>query len=172
MADADQKAAGAAQDPEPSVHMSSETEKKVAAFENKLYQQALEEARKQMPDTSIHGISNASEIDSVSAYYPKHDVPIYDAGTNKQIDRIDMELDKVKRANRNDSIDSDAVLYMKQLRSRVASEVGKTDEEIEAANEAERLARHKRDSRFIYIVPIVIVVIAIVFCILVYFFGS
>lgn len=149
---------------EPSVHMSADTQKKLADFENKLYQQMLEDKRAAMPDTSIHR-TGGSELDAVDHYYPKHDVPIYSSGMNKQIDRVDMELDKAKRSRRGDFLDPDAARFVRQLR---AQEEGKTEEEIEA----ERVARHKKDSRFIIIVPIVIVVIAFVFIGLSMTFGS
>lgn len=168
---ADQETRGVSQNSEPSVHLSSETIEKVSDFEHKLYQKALEEERKKMPDTSIHAVSNASELDSVAAYYPKQDVPIFDSSTNKQIDRIDMEIAKLKRAKRTEIIDADANLYMTNLRSRVAADLDKTEEELAAQNEAERLERHKRDSRFIYIVPVFIIAIAIMFAILATVFG-
>lgn len=140
---------------EPSVHMSADTKKKLADFEDKLYQQMLEEKRAAMPDTSIHS-TGGSELDAVDHYYPKEDIPIYSSGMNKQIDRVDMEIDKAKRSRRGDFLDPDAARFIKQLR---AQEEGKSEEEIEA----ERIARHKKDSRFIIIVPIVIVIIALIF---------
>lgn len=149
---------------EPSVHMSADTKAKLAKFEDELYQKMLEDKRAAMPDTSIHS-TGGSELDAVDHYYPKEDIPIYSSGMNKQIDRVDMEIDKAKRSRRGDYLDPDAQRFIRQLR---AQEQGKTEEEIEA----ERLERHKKDSRFIIIVPIVIVIIALIFIGLVAAFGG
>lgn len=153
----------------PITHMSDGTKERLAEFENRLYRQALEAKRASLPDTSIHG--GGSELDVLEDYYPDQDIPIYGSGLNKQIDRIDMEIDKAKRAQRSSFRDPEAEAYMARIRKAVAEDKDKTDEE-KAAEEAARKHKRFRDDPFILIVPIVIVFIAIVFIILMMAFGQ
>ncbi len=148
----------------PITHMSDDTKKRLADFENRLYQQALEAKRASLPDTSIHG-GGGGELDVLGDYYPDEDIPIYGSGLNKQIDRIDMEIDKARRARRSEFRDPEAEAYMARIRKAVADDKNKTDEE-KAAEEEARKHKRFRDDPFILIVPVVIIFIAIVFIIL------
>ena len=78
MAETDTAQAGSREpdNQDASRRMSPETREKVARFEDKLYQQALQEQRDALPDTSIHA-GGGTAMDRVDSYYPKHDVPIY-----------------------------------------------------------------------------------------------
>lgn len=152
----------------PITHMSDGTKERLAEFENRLYRQALEAKRASLPDTSIHG--GGSELDVLEDYYPDEDIPIYGSGLNKQIDRIDMEIDKAKRAQRSAFRDPEAEAYMARIRKAVAEDKDKTDEEKAAEADAHKRKRF-RDDPFILIVPLVIIFIAIVFIVLMAAFG-
>lgn len=172
MADKDnetKRAEGDSEEEMPITHMSDGTKARLADFENKLYQQALEAKRASLPDTSIHS-GGSSELDVLGDYYPDEDIPIYGSGLNKQIDRIDMEIDKAKRARRSAFRDPEAEAYMARIRKAVADDKNKTDEE-KAAEEEARKHKRFRDDPFILIVPIVIIFIAIVFIILMVAYG-
>ena len=70
--------------------LSAETEKKVAEFEAKL---KAEQAA--MPDTSIRsGTAGMATLENY--HFGNENIPIYSTGLNKQIDRVDMEVDRMR----------------------------------------------------------------------------
>ena len=120
--------------------LSAETEKKVAAFEAKL---KAEQAA--MPDTSIR--STGTSINAPEQYYfTDEKIPIYDTGLNKQIDRVDMKVDKMRRS-RNSVVADEVDQYMREIRAEIRAK-----EEAEAKGIAVTPEEHKL-APFVYIVP-------------------
>lgn len=124
--------------------LSSETEKKVAEFEAKL---KAEQAA--MPDTSIR--SGAGGINVLDNYYfEDSEIPIYDSGTNKQIDRIDMKVDQLKRRKRDAKIEAEIDMYMHQIHEELKMK--------EAGGNPDALEPVKKTPIGIYAVPLLLVV--------------
>jgi Fe2+ transport system protein B len=132
--------------------LSTETERKIAAFEAKL---KAEQAA--MPDTSIRSNSAAGMNAPEQYYFGDEKIPIYDTGLNKQIDRVDMKVDQARR-NRNTIVADEVDKYMREIRM-----------EIEAKEEAEAKGMEFRDKAdehmapFVWAVPIFLIVVAIIF---------
>ena len=130
--------------------LSSETERKVAEFEAKL---KAEQAA--MPDTSIRSGSGAMNAPE-QYYFGNEQIPIYDTGLNKQIDRIDMEVDRARR-NRNTIIADEVDRYMREIRMEI-----KAKEEA-AAKGIEFKEEEHHTAPFVYGVPIFLIFVAIIF---------
>lgn len=120
--------------------ISAETEKKIKDFEAKL---RAEQAA--MPDTSIRG-GSGSYAAPEQYYFRDEKIPIYDTGLNKQIDRIDMEVDKARR-NRNTIIADEVDRYMREIRLEIQMK-----EEAQAKGIVPEEPEHKT-APGIYIVP-------------------
>lgn len=131
--------------------ITEETEKAIAEFERKL---RAEQAA--LPDTSIR--SGAGGINVLENYYFREgtQVPIYDSGTNKQIDRVDMEVDRMRRAR-----------HTFQAQDEVDEIMHRIHEERMREQQAEELHLEKghQTEPFVYAVPIVVALIAAVFII-------
>lgn len=130
--------------------LSEETERKLAEFTAK-----LEAEQAAMPDTSIR--SGTGGIDAPENYYfsEGENIPIYSSGLNKQIDRVDMKVDKAKRMRR----------------TNVADEVDRYAREIHAQNVAAQKAKEaqepqpdkkRKTAAFIYVFPAILVVFGII----------
>ena len=132
--------------------LSSDTEKKIAAFEAKL---RAEQAA--MPDTSIRSSSVAGMNAPEQYYFGDEKIPIYDTGLNKQIDRVDMEVDRARR-NRNTIVADEVDKYMREIRAEI-----KEKEEAEAKGIEFREHADEHMAPFVFAVPIAIIVIAIIF---------
>lgn len=122
-----------------------DTEQRIKEFEEKL--KAKQDA---MPDTSIR--STGGGINAPQAVYFKDEsIPIYDSGTNKQIDRIDMKMDKLRRGKRTQVAD-EVDKYMREIRYEIeAREAGKPIQEPV-----------DHTAPFIYAVPAILVILAII----------
>lgn len=128
--------------------ISDDTERKLEEFERKLKAQQAA-----MPDTSIR--SGAGGINVLENYHFHDDnIPIYDAGTNKQIDRVDMEVDRLRRTRRTAQLQDEVDEIMHRLHEEKLAE-----ERGELPNET----KGNKVEPFVYVVPIVIVLIAILF---------
>ena len=129
--------------------LSEDTEKKVAEFEAKLKAQQAA-----MPDTSIR--AGAGGINVLENYYFKDgEIPIYDSGTNKQIDNIDMKVDRMRRSKHDARIEAEIEQYMIQLHQELeAKEAGLPVDEEEM--------RHQKTATFVYAVPAILVVFGII----------
>ena len=133
--------------------LSDETEKKIAAFQAKL---KAEQAA--MPDTSIR--SGGTSINAPEQYYfGDEKIPIYDTGLNKQIDRVDMKVDKMRRS-RNAIIADEVDQYMREIRAEI-----KMREEAEAKGIAPQSEEHKQ-APFVYIVPGILLVFGLLVIVL------
>ena len=133
--------------------LSTETERKVAEFEAKL---RAEQAA--MPDTSIR--SGGTGINAPQQYYFNDEkIPIYDTGLNKQIDRVDMKVDKARRS-RNAIIADEVDRYMREIRMEI-----KAREEAEAKGIVVEPEEHK-PAPFIYIVPGILAVFGVIVIVL------
>ena len=129
--------------------LSSDTERKIAEFEAKL---KAEQAS--MPDTSIR--STGTSIYAPEQYYfGDEKIPIYDTGLNKQIDRVDMKVDKARR-NRNTIIADEVDQYMREIRMEI-----KAREEAEAKGIGLPEQEHK-PAPFLYIVPGLLAVFGVI----------
>lgn len=129
--------------------LTSDTEKKIADFEAKL---RAEQAA--MPDTSIR--SGAGGINVLENYHFKDEqIPIYSSGLNKQIDRVDMKVDKARRTRRTQVAD-EVDQYMREIRAEL--------EEKEAAARAgvPLPEGEHQPAPFLYIVPGILAVFGII----------
>jgi hypothetical protein len=127
--------------------LSDDTEKKVREFEEKL---KAEQAA--LPDTSIRG--GAGGINVLENYYFNEEgsIPIYDSGTNKQIDRVDMKVDKMRRSRRTAQLQDEVDEIMQRVyEERKAAEAGNASAKEEA-----------KTAPFVYAVPIVLVIFGII----------
>ena len=134
--------------------LSQETERKVAEFEAKL---KAEQAA--MPDTSIR--SSGMSINAPQQFYfdSGEKIPIYDTGLNKQIDRVDMKVDKARR-NRNTIIADEVDQYMREIRAEIQAK-----QDAEAKGVALQPEEH-HTAPFVFVVPIVVLVIGIILAVL------
>ena len=134
--------------------LSQETERKVAEFEAKL---KAEQAA--MTDTSIR--SSGMSINAPQPFYfdRGEKIPIYDTGLNKQIDRVDMEVDKARR-NRNTIIADEVDQYMREIRAEIQAK-----QDAEAKGVALQPEEH-HTAPFVFVVPIVVLVIGIILAVL------
>lgn len=128
--------------------ISDDTERKLEDFEAKL---KAEQAA--MPDTSIR--SGAGGINVLDNYYFGEDsIPIYDSGTNKQIDRVDMEVDKLRRSRRTGQVQDEVDEIMHRIHE---------EREAEKRGETPELEHGHKTEPFVFAVPIVIIIIALIF---------
>ena len=126
--------------------LTAETEQKVAEFEAKL---RAEQAA--MPDTSIR--SSGMGIDAPQNYYfGNENIPIYDSGTNKQIDRVDMEVDRARR-HRNTIVADEVDRYMREIRQEIA---------MKEQNGGVLPEEKHHTAPFVYIVPGILAVFGII----------
>lgn len=125
--------------------LSDDTEQKIAAFEAK-----LNADKAKMPDTSIRSVGGGIAAPENCYFDEGEPIPIYDSGTNKQIDRIDMEISRLQRTRRTQLAD-EVDKYMAEIRAEILSGDEKTVEE------------EPKTMPFIYIFPGVILVLAIIF---------
>lgn len=138
----------------PGDFITDETEKKIADFEAKL---KAEQAA--MPDTSIR--SSGMSINAPQQYYfnGNEKIPIYDTGLNKQIDRVDMKVDRARR-NRNTIIADEVDKYMREIRMEIRAR-----EEAEAKGIVPEEPEHKT-APFVYIFPGILAVFGVIVIIL------
>ena len=126
--------------------LTAETERKVAEFEAKL---KAEQAA--MPDTSIR--STGMGIDAPQNYYfGEESIPIYDSGTNKQIDRVDMKVDRARR-NRNTIVADEVDHYMHEIRQEIA---------MKERNGGVLPEERHHTAPFVYIVPGVLAIFGLI----------
>ena len=126
--------------------ITDDTECKIREFEAK-----LKADQEKLPDTSVRATKRS--IDAPENYYfaEGESIPIYDSGTNKQIDRIDMEVDKLRRA-RNSQLADEVEYYMREIRA-----------EIEAKERGEEIKEEEpQTAPFLYIVPTAIIVLGVI----------
>jgi len=119
--------------------LSADTEKKIAEFEAKL---RAEQAA--MPDTSIR--AGAGGINVLENYhFGDEQIPIYNSGLNKQIDRVDMKVDRARRTRRTQVAD-EVDQYMREIRAELQAKEMTTEGKAVVEEE------HKT-APFIYIFP-------------------
>ena len=129
--------------------LSAETEKKVAEFEAKL---KAEQAA--MPDTSIRsGTAGMATLENY--HFGNENIPIYSTGLNKQIDRVDMEVDRMRR-KRNSIIADEVDQYMREIRMEIRAK------EEAAAKGIVPEEPEQKTAPFIYIVPGILAVFGII----------
>ena len=127
--------------------LSSETEKKLADFEAKL---KAEQAA--MPDTSIR---TTGGIGTGEQFYFDGDeqIPIYDTGLNKQIDRVDMKVSKMRRMRNNTQVSDEVDHYMRQIRA---------EREAEANGTSLADSNQNKTAPFLYVVPVILILFGII----------
>ncbi len=129
--------------------LSEETERKIAEFKAK-----LEAEQAAMPDTSIR--SGTGKIDAPQNYYfDNESIPIYNSSLNKRIDRVDMEVDRAKRARRT-QLAEELSHYEKQLHA----DNERIHKQEKGENKDEKGSG--KTASFIYVFPAILVVFGIV----------
>lgn len=125
--------------------ISSDTEQKIKEFEDKLKAQQAA-----MPDTAIRaGAGGINVLDNY--YFNDAEIPIYDSGTNKRIDNIDVKVDRMRRGKRDAKIEAEIDMYMQQLHEELAAKEAGLP--VDAQEE-----KHQKTAAFIYAVPIALVI--------------
>ena len=95
--------------------MAGAQENKMSAAEREKQWKAVQAA---LPDTSIR--PGAGGINVLENYhFADEEIPIYHAGMNKQIDRVDMEVERARRARREDDITEDIEQNMEGIHEKL-----------------------------------------------------
>lgn len=135
-------------EPEKQSFISEETERHIEEFEKKLKAQQAA-----MPDTSIRtGPGGISVLENY--HFTEDSIPIYDSGLNKQIDRVDMEVDRLRRSRRTGHVQDEVDEIMRRIHE---------ERKAAAANQTPEIEKGHKTEPFVLAVPAVIIVFAAIF---------
>ena len=88
-------------------------------------------------------------------HFADEQIPIYNSGLNKQIDRVDMKVDRVRRSRRTQIAD-EVDQYMKEIREEIRQQ------EMTAEGKAPVHEEKPKQAPFIYIVPGILAVFGVI----------